>query len=73
MPLSLFDVVHIGLRVEQVVPEKASFEQRYAVWSERFDAIAAEGGAKLVLCDFNAQGKRAKGLSHADMRGWLGE
>ena len=70
LPLSLFDIVHIGMRAEHIEPETASFQHRYCVWSERFGAVAAEGGAGLVLCDFANGGKRARNLSVDDIAKW---
>ena len=71
MPLQLFDTIHIGMQLEDAVPEKASMVHRYCVWSEKYGAVAAEGGATLVLCDFDNDGKRAKGLTNADMEKWM--
>jgi len=71
VPIGLYDVVHIGLRVEGVQPERASFEHRYCVWSEDHDQVAAQGGATIVLCDFDRGGRRAQGLTPSAMDRWL--
>ena len=69
-PVALYDVVHIGLRVDNVNVEASTFEHRYVVWSEALGQVAAQGGATVVLCDFDRQGRRATGLAPTDLERW---
>ena len=71
-PIALEDTVTIALRVENVQPERSSMDHRYVVWSESQAAVAAQGGATVVLCDFDhSDGRRAAGLTVGGMERWL--
>merc|ERR1712216_191907 len=70
-PLGMADTIHVGLRAEKVLAEQASFEHRYVVWSEALGDVAAQGGATIVLCDFDQGGRRATGLTLGSMEQWL--
>eukprot|EP00316_Scyphosphaera_apsteinii_P003900 CAMPEP_0119333312 /NCGR_PEP_ID=MMETSP1333-20130426/84882_1 /TAXON_ID=418940 /ORGANISM="Scyphosphaera apsteinii, Strain RCC1455" /LENGTH=114 /DNA_ID=CAMNT_0007343353 /DNA_START=123 /DNA_END=463 /DNA_ORIENTATION=+ len=43
-PIGLYDIVQIGMRVENVQPAHSSFEHRYLVWSEKLGSVVAQGG-----------------------------
>ena len=71
-PIALGDTVSIALRVENLQPEKSSMEHRYVVWSEANEMVVAQGGATIVLCDFDhGDGRRATGLTLSAMDRWL--
>ena len=57
-PVELDDMLTIGSRAENINPERGSFDHRYIVWSARHGTVAAQGGATVVLCDFDAGGRR---------------
>ena len=57
-PVSLYDTLHIGLRAENVEMDSGRYEHRYIVWSTAQDTVAAEGGADVVMCDFDRGGVR---------------
>lgn len=50
IPLDFPDHIHIGTRSKILSPKKFSME--FAIFSERHDAIAADGGGLLVYYDF---------------------
>lgn len=52
LPLTYPDHIHIGARYEVISPKKINMH--YAVYSEHFDAIAAEGEGLLVYYDYGA-------------------
>ena len=58
-PISMYDHLHIGLCIEDVRPEVGQFNHRYLVWSEAHGRVAAQGGATVVMCDFDNGGRRA--------------
>lgn len=51
-PLEFPDHIQIGAAVEDIRPKR--FTMKYAVWSERHAAIAAEGEGLLVYYDYSA-------------------
>ena len=57
-PVDLPDDLHVAVRVEEVRQQRGEFVQSYVVWSERLQDVAAKGGARVVLCDFEDGGKR---------------
>ena len=71
IPITLYDVVHIGLLVQQQDLERASFEHRYCIFSEDHGQVAAQGGSTIVLCDFDNGGRRAKSIPQNSMDRWL--
>ena len=55
-PVLLGDVLHIGLRVDSVRPSEGQFRHQYSVWSQQHNAIAAQGGATIVMVDIEDGG-----------------
>jgi acyl-CoA thioester hydrolase len=57
IPLTYPDIVHIGVRVENLSSDR--FTHIYTVVSENHNAIAAEGDGKIIYYDYQANAKCA--------------
>ena len=69
-PLEIDDKLLIGVRADSILPARGEFEHHYVVWSSQHHGVAAQGGATIVVCDFDNGAKRTP-LPDNWVRAWF--